>query len=206
MDTASRHADSHATADLAAAILDVVARVPSSTEPTSPDPPARTRTLATRAARTTAALSAAAALPPGPIGWLTLLPELAAIWRIQARLVVDVAAAHGRPEAATREVLLHCLFSHSLERPLGGFVVRAGERLLVRSASYRALQPVARAIAARLSTRTLGRGIARFVPVAGSIAVGAWAWRETMRVARNAEAVFSRDVDVRAEADADGMA
>lgn len=125
---------------------------------------------------------------------------------MQAKLVADVAAAHGRPEGATREVLLHCLFSHSLERPLGGFVVRAGERLLVRSASYRALQPVARAIAARLSTRTLGRGIARFVPVAGSVAVAAWSWRETTRVARNAEAVFSRDVDIQAEADADRMA
>lgn len=208
MDTAHRNTASTPTPELAAAILDVVARVPSSTEPPAADPAARTRTLATRASRTTAALSAAAALPPGPIGWLTLLPELAAIWRIQAKLVADVAAAHGRPEAATREVLLHCLFSHSLERPLGGFVVRAGERLLVRGASYRALQPVVRAIAARLSTRTLGRGIARFVPVAGSVAVAAWAWRETARVARNAEAVFSREVDVQAEAeaDADGMA
>jgi uncharacterized protein (DUF697 family) len=203
MDTASRDTGSPATADLAAAVLDVVARVPTSTEPPAPDPAARTRTLAARAARTTAALSAAAALPPGPIGWLTLLPELAAIWRVQAKLVADIAAAHGRPRAATREVLLHCLFSHSLERPLGGFVVRAGERLLVRSASYRALQPVARAIAARLSTRTLGRGIARFVPVAGSVAVAAWAWRETTRVARNAEAVFAREVDVQAEAEAD---
>ncbi len=203
MDTSERSTEPPATADLASAILEVVARVPSSDEPPAADPAARTRALATRAAGTTAALSAAAALPPGPVGWLTLLPELAAIWRIQAKLVADVAAAHGRPEAATREVLLHCLFAHSIERPLGGFVVRAGERLLVRSASYRALQPAARAIAARLSRRTIGRGIARFVPVAGSVAVAAWAWRETQHVARNAREVFSRDVDVEVVADAD---
>jgi hypothetical protein len=79
MDTAHRSPESRTTADLAAAILDVVARVPASAEPPAADPAARTRALATRAARTTAALSAAAALPPGPIGWLTLLPELAAI-------------------------------------------------------------------------------------------------------------------------------
>ena len=196
MDTAPRTPSPAGSADLVTAILDAVARVPTSREPPAADPDARTRTLAARAARRTAALSAAAALPPGPIGWLTLAPELAAIWRIQARLVADVAAAHGRPEAATREVLLHCLFAHSLERPLGGFVVRAGERLLVRTASYRALQPVARSIAARLSGRALGRGIARFVPVAGSVAVAAWAWRETTQVARNASEVFSREVQV----------
>ena len=141
--------------------------------PIPPDAVARTRALTVCAARTTVALSAAAALPPGPIGGVTPLPELAAIWRVQATLVADVAAAWGRPDAATREVQLHCLFAHSIERPLGGFVVRAGERLLVRSASYRALHPVARSIASPLSRRTLGRGIARFVPVAGSVAV--WA-------------------------------
>jgi hypothetical protein len=187
-----------AAPDLATSILDVVARVPSSDEQPAADPAARVRVLSARAAGMTAALSAAAALPPGPIGWMTLLPELVAIWRIQARLVADVAAAYGRPQAATREVVLHCLFAHSIERPLGGFVVRVGERMLVRTASYRALQPVARSIALRLSRRTIGRGIARFVPVVGSVAVAAWAWRETTLVARNASEVFSREVEIRA--------
>lgn len=186
--------ESSATTDLAASILAAVTRVPRSNEAPAADPLARSRFLEKRAARMTAALSAAAALPPGPIGWLTLLPELAAIWRIQAQLVADVAGAYGRPGAVTREVLLHCLFAHSIDRPLGGFVARAGERLLVRTASYRSLQPVVRSIAARLSRRTLGRGIARFVPVAGSVAVAAWAWRETAHVARNAREVFSLDV------------
>jgi uncharacterized protein (DUF697 family) len=190
--------------DLATSILEVVARVPTSHEQPAADPAARVRVLTARAVRTTAALSAAAALPPGPIGWMTLLPELVAIWRIQARLVADVAAAYGRPQAATREVLLHCLFAHSIERPLGGFVVRVGERMLVRTASYRALQPVARSIAARLSRRTIGRGIARFVPVVGSVAVAAWAWRETTQVAHNAIEVFSREVEFRPAGSAPG--
>jgi hypothetical protein len=198
MDTPTPTSHRPSTADLAASILDVAVRVPASSEPPAADPAARTRALTASAARKTSALSAAAALPPGPIGWLTLVPELAAIWRIQARLVADIAAVHGRSDGLTREVLLHCLFAHSIERPLGGFVVRAGERLLVRTASYRALQPVARSIAARLSRRTIGRGIARFVPVAGSVAVAAWAWRETAHVARNAAEVFSREIDVQA--------
>jgi len=196
MDRPRTTADPADGADLARSILDAVARVPASDEPAAADPAARARVLAARAARNTAALSAAAALPPGPLGWLTLVPELAVIWRIQARLVADVAGAHGRPDAVTRELLLHCLFAHSIEQPLDGFVLRAGERVLVRTAPYRALQPVARSIAARLSRRALGRGIARFVPLAGSVAMAAWAWRETTQVADNAVEVFSREIEL----------
>jgi hypothetical protein len=183
-------------ADLASAILAVVSVVPSSDEPHAADPSARARALAAAASRRAAAVSAVAALPPGPIGWLTLLPEAAAIWRVHTRLVADIAAAHGRSDALTRELMLHVLFAHAAGRPLGGLVVRMGERLLVRTASYRALQPIARTIALRLSRRTVARGAARFVPGVGSAAVAVFAWRETGRVAQAAIEVFSRPIDV----------
>jgi hypothetical protein len=181
---------------LAAALLGVVTRVPASREPPAADPAARSRSLARVAQAKSAAVSAAAALPPGPIGWVTLAPELVVIWRIQSQLVADLAAAHGRHHALGPELLLHCLFAHSLERPLGGLVARVGERLLVRTASYRALQPLVRSIAERLARRTLARGAGRFVPVAGSAALAGWAWRETGRVAASATEAFAHEIVV----------
>lgn len=196
MDT-STTPDSPAIAGLATAIVEAVGRVPASDEPVADDPRTRADRLARATAGKTAALSAVAALPPGPIGWITLLPEAAAIWRLQAQLVADIAAAHGRTDVLTSELLLHCLFSHSADRPIGGMVLRVGERLLVRTVSYRMLQPIARSIAVRLSRRTLARGVARFVPGVGSAAVAALSWRETRRVATNALDAFSRPIDVR---------
>lgn len=177
-----------------ATILRLVSRVPSTTEPPARNPLARAKGLAQAAKRKTAAISAAAALPPGPIGWATLLPEAAIVWQVQAKMVADIAAAYGQADRLTPELMLHCLFRHAAGRAVGGLAVRAGERLLVRNESYRALQPVARAVAGRMARRTLARGIARWLPGVGSVAIGVYAWNDTGAVAETAIDVFSREV------------
>jgi hypothetical protein len=65
------------------AILDFVSQVPASKVAGSDDPGAEARRLANRAAQRAALTAGSLALPPGPLGWLTLLPELIAIWKIQ---------------------------------------------------------------------------------------------------------------------------
>jgi hypothetical protein len=177
-----------------AAILAIASRVPATREPRSADPDARAGAIASSAKRRTAAISAAAALPPGPIGWLTLLPEAVAIWRVQSMMVADIAGAYGQADALTQELMLHCLFRHSAAHAVGGLAVRAGERLLVRTASYRTLQPIARAVAGRIARRTVARGVARWVPGLGSVAIGVYAWRDTAQVARTAIEAFSHDI------------
>jgi hypothetical protein len=177
-----------------AAILGLASRIPASDEPASAEPDRRAEALATVAKRKTAGLSAAAALPPGPIGWLTLLPEAILVWQIQARMVADIAGAFGQSDKLTPELMLHCLFRHSAGRAVGGLAVRAGERLLVRHASYRALQPIARAVAGRMARRTFARGVARWLPGVGSAAIGVYAWRDTGQVARTAIEAFSHQI------------
>ena len=78
------------------AILDFVSEVPGSRIDSSGDPASEARRLANRAARRSALAAGSLALPPGPLGWLTLLPELIAIWKIQGQMVSDIAAAYGR--------------------------------------------------------------------------------------------------------------
>jgi hypothetical protein len=73
-------------------------------------------------------------------------------------------------------------------------MTRVGERLLVRHASYRALQPIARAVAGRMARRTFARGAARWLPGVGSAAIGVYAWRDTDQVARTAIEVFSNEI------------
>lgn len=176
------------------AILELASRVPHSSEPIAPRPAFRAGQLAATAQRKTAAVSALAALPPGPVGLLTLLPEMVVVWRIQSQLVADIASAHGKAHLLWPDLMLHCLFRHSAGRALGGLVVRAGERLLVRNASYRSLQPVVRAVAGRVARRTFARSAARFVPGLGSAAIAVYAWRDTAEVARTAIDVFSHEI------------
>ncbi|MEO8778245.1 MAG: hypothetical protein ABI389_06190, partial [Rhodanobacter sp.] len=76
---------------ITAAILDFVSEVPASKLSDSADPASASRKLASRAAQRAALTAGSLALPPGPLGWLTLLPELVAIWKIQAQMVSDIA-------------------------------------------------------------------------------------------------------------------
>ena len=171
-----------------AALLDLVAHKPASGESTRPlaEREARARDLTEAAARKAAATAAGLALPPGPLGWLTVLPELLAVWRIQAQLVADVAALHGHSAELGRDQMLYCLFRHTAAQAVRDLAVRAGER-----AGQAVLQRVLQAIGVKLGERSLGSAVARWVPLAGAAGVGAYAWWDTRQVGRSAQALFA---------------
>jgi hypothetical protein len=56
--------------------LNFIGQIPTTDEQTSQEPVARARSIAGSAAAKAAIAAGALALPPGPLGWLTILPEL----------------------------------------------------------------------------------------------------------------------------------
>src|SRR5215831_15052235 len=77
-------------------ILALISEVPSSTKRPSKRPDEAARKLIRAAAREAAAISTSLALPPGPAGLLTIIPDLYLVWKVQAQLVADIAALYGR--------------------------------------------------------------------------------------------------------------
>jgi hypothetical protein len=176
------------------AIVAVVSRVPETRETPVADPDARVRELVRAAARRAAAVSGGLALPPGPLGVLTLVPELIAIWRIQAQLVADIAGARGRTGSLTREQMLYCLFRHAASQVLRDVVVRVGQRAIVHRLTVSTLQTVASRLGMQLSRQLIAKAAGRWVPGLGAAAVAAYAWWDTERVARAADDLFSREI------------
>src|SRR5215470_3400392 len=78
------------------AILNFLGQIPATDEHKSPDPAVRARSLAGSAAAKAALTAGTLALPPGPLGWLTIMPELIGIWKIQAQMVTDIAGTYGK--------------------------------------------------------------------------------------------------------------
>lgn len=172
------------------AILDFIAQIPASHQAATPDPAAQARQL-TRAAAQRAALTAGTlALPPGPLGWLTMLPELVAIWKLQAQLVSDIASAFGQHAELGREQMLYCLFRHTAAQAVRDLGVRLGDRLLFRPASQAVMERLAHQLGVRLGRRAMGEGLARWLPVVGALGVGAYAYADTRQVASTAIALF----------------
>jgi hypothetical protein len=187
---------------IAQAILDFISTVPTSSEPPDASPPERGRRLANAAARRASTVAGALALPPGPAGLVTILPELVAVWRIQAQMVADIAAVFGKTRTLSREQMLYCLFKHSAVQAVRDLVVRGGERYLVRHASTRALQAAAAKIGLKVTQRAIAKSVSRWLPVVGVLGVAGYAYYDTAQVAATAISFF--DKEIIDEADAGG--
>ncbi len=181
---------------VAEAILNFIGRVPGTAEHKSRHPAERARSIANSAAAKAALTAGSLALPPGPLGWLTILPELVAVWRIQAQMVADIAGIYGKDAALTREQMIYCLFRHAAAQAVRDLVVRVGERFLVQRVSLRVLQSVAERVGIRLTQQTIGKRISRWVPVVGALGVGAYAYYDTGQVARTAIELFRHKVEI----------
>ena len=177
-------------------ILEAVSSLPTSTEQTSKNPVERARQIANAAAAKSAVVSGGLALPPGPIGMLTIIPDLLLIWRIQSQMVADIAAAFGKTAFLTREQMIYCLFRHAASQAVRDLVVRVGERLLVRRVSLRVIQNVLRRIGITITQRLAGRAISRWLPIIGAVGVGAYAYYDTARVAKTAIEFFDSEIEL----------
>lgn len=176
------------------AIERFISNVPKSDEHQSKDPAARARELANHAAGKAALYSGGFALPPGPLGLVTILPDLFAIWKIQAQMVADIAGAFGKSAFLTREQMLYCLFKHAAAQLVRDLVARVGERLLIRRTSLRATQQLIRKIAGRVTQRVIGKAFSRWVPIIGALGVGAYAYYDTAQVGKTAIELFQKDI------------
>ena len=189
---------------IARAILDLLAQVPGTRERPTERPAERARQIAESAARRASVTAGALALPVGPIGWLTILPELMAVWRIQVQMVADIAGAYGKHATLTREHMLYCLFRYAAAQAVRDLVVRVGQKMLVRQLPARAAQSVAGRIASKLGQRIVGTGASRWLPLIGAFGVGAYAWYDTGKVAQAAIALFQSEGEAQRSGGSDG--
>jgi uncharacterized protein (DUF697 family) len=171
---------------VADAIESIIAGVPPSRERAAKAPEIAARALARKAAARAAALSGTLALPPGVFGMLTVFPDLIAIWRIQAQMVSDIAGLYGKDMQLTRTHMLYCLFRHAASHLTRDFVVRAGQRFVIRQLSGGALRSVLTGIGINVTQRIAGTAASRWLPVIGAAAVATYAYFDTLEVAKTA--------------------
>jgi len=177
---------------IADAILGFVGSVPGSTEPHAERPTTRVRSISRTAATKAAMTAGGLALPPGPLAWLTIIPELIAVWKLQAQMVADIAGVYGVEAHVTREQMIYCLFRHTAAQAVRDLAVRVGERVLVQQVSVGALQTVAQHIGVHLTRAAIGKGVSRWLPIVGAVGVGAYAYYDTRQVARTAIELFEK--------------
>lgn len=184
---------------IAEEILDLVGQTPQSTEIRLANPENRLRAISRAAARQAAVTAGGLTLPPGPLGWLTLLPELRGLWSLQTQLVADIAACYGKSHQLGRTEMIYCLFRHTDAQTIRGQLTQLGHREIVERTAQPDLPALALKIGLHISQRLLGKGLSRFVPVFGALGAGAYAYFDTSQVANTACEFFRDVIDIEGE-------
>jgi len=173
---------------------DLTSNVPVSSHPRSDDPARQARHLTLKASSEAALLAGALALPPGPLGMLTVLPDLVLVWKLQRQLVADIAATYGRSDQLVTETMIYCLFRHAAAQVVRDFAVRSAERVLIQRAPLVVIQRTLKRVGVVISKRVAGRTLSRWLPLAGAIGIGAYAFYDTAQVGKTAQQLFDREL------------
>jgi hypothetical protein len=171
-------------------VFDLITDIPDSLLCPNNDPDKRADVLIRQAALKAATVSTSLSIPAGFTGVLTSIPDIAAVWRIQAQLVSDIACTYGKFALLSREAMVWCLFRHSAASLLRDVAVRTGSRIVVQKLSLTALQKLLQKIGVKISANFLGRIALRAIPAIGAIGNGAYTYFDTTEVGKTALAYF----------------
>lgn len=140
--------------------------------------------------------STLAALPPGPLGLATILPELVAVTKIQVTLIHQIAAYHNK-SAQLNPTLVALVFASEAGVHAGKLVVRSSaERIAVRLLSTRAAETLVAKLSERVGIRITSRLVGRWIPVVLAPVFGAFSRSMTLKIGKLADEMFSKDIRV----------
>jgi hypothetical protein len=176
-------------------LFELITDIPESLYTPAEDSDEKINKIIRQASLKAAAVSATLSVPAGFTGVLTSVPDIAAIWRIQAQLVSDIASSYGKFAQLSREAMVWCLFRHSAAQLLRDIAVRTGSRIVVQKVSFAALEAILRKIGLKVSTKFLGRIALRAIPAIGAVGNGAYSFYDTTEVGKTAAAYFKALAD-----------
>lgn len=178
------------------ALENLALQIPTSNEPVSSNPGKRAAEIIRTSGLMAGALSATLAIPPGPMGMLTVIPDLLKVWQIQQQMVADIAACYGKTYLLNRQMMVYCLFRHGAAMLLRDVVARVGERVVVKQGSLRIIRQTLRKIGIHVTQKAIGKSLSRWLPIVGPVLIGGYSMMDTRKVGKTAVDTFSREIEI----------
>jgi uncharacterized protein (DUF697 family) len=149
-----------------------------------------------KASRAAFLISTGAGIPSGPVGLVTIVPEIVAITRLQINLILRVAKFYQQEAKVNKTIILTVLgvamgvvLKHAL-------INKVGARIIVKSLSAEGAKRITREIGEKFAVGLLKRGIGRWVPLMLAPIFGYLSLSMTRKVGREAESLFSHELEV----------
>lgn len=148
-----------------------------------------------------AAISGGAGIIPGPLGMAAAVPEILLVTKNQIEMIYDVAKAHGHShEKISTELMLGVLFGAVGQGTTALFVIQ-GQKVMVRRVGAKALQNVIAMLGGKITQQTAKSMAAKWIPLAGAIAMAGWSKYSTNKIGEKAKEIFSKDIEIIVEAE-----
>lgn len=149
-----------------------------------------------KASRAAFLISTGAGIPTGPMGLATIVPEVVALIKLQIDLIFKVAKFHQQEAKVNKTIILTVLgvamgvvLKHAL-------INKVGTRLIVKSLSAEGAKRITREIGEKFATGLLKRGLGRWIPLMLAPVFGYLSLSMTRKVGREAESLFSHELEV----------
>jgi uncharacterized tellurite resistance protein B-like protein len=143
-----------------------------------------------------AAISGGAGIIPGPLGMAAAVPEIMLVTKNQIEMIYDIAKAHGQnPEKITNELIIGILFGAMGQGATALFIVQ-GQKVMAKRVGARALQNLIKILGGKITQQAAKSMAAKWVPVAGAIAMASWSKYSTTKIGANAIEIFSKEIEI----------
>ncbi len=139
-----------------------------------------------------AMISGGAGLIPGPWGMAAAIPEITLIMKNQMSMIYDIAKAHGQTKVSP-EILIAVLFG-AVGQGATSLLVVQGQKVMAKRIGAQALQKIIKALGGNITQKLAKSMAAKWLPVAGAVAMAAWSKYSTHKIATQAVEVFSKDI------------
>lgn len=141
-------------------------------------------------------ISTALGLLPGPVGMASILPEVAALTKLQINLIYRIARYHRKQEKVNKELIL-LIFGNAFGIAAGEALAhRLGSRLIIRSMNARITRSIARRIGSEIIERAAEKAMGRWIPVILAPLFGYFSRSMTQKIGREADKLFSGEIEL----------
>lgn len=140
-----------------------------------------------------AVISGGAGLIPGPWGMAASIPEIVAIIKNQMSMVYDIAKAHGHAKVE-KELIIAVLFG-AVGNATTSLIVVQGQKIMVKRVGARALQNIIKILGGKITQQMAKSMAAKWLPIAGAVAMATWSKYSTHQIGDKAIEVFSRSIE-----------
>ena len=137
-------------------------------------------------------ISGGASIIPGPLGMAAAIPEIIAVLNNQLKMIYDIAKANGQNEI--NKELLISVFLSAMGNASGNLLIVHGQKIMAKRVGARALQTLIKLLGGKITQQLAKSMAAKWIPIAGAIAMAAWSKYTTNKIGQKAKEVFSKEI------------